>query len=98
MHVAPVVYGKLHPTGFASVDDRLQVLFDGRRLSGPRQSGDEEVISGLVQIQAELDGPDGPVLPDESLRRSKLVGTLEGEIGGVTRPAELLEGDLVLFE
>ncbi len=86
--VAPVVYGCVSVVpgplthGFGQVGP-----YDGV-LAGAGETGNEDVVAGFLDAQAESERGDGAVLADERGRRLDLIGAVERKAGRIASPAK----------
>ena len=74
--------------------DALEQLLDGGGPPGAAQAADKDVVARPVELDAELQGFQGALLPDDALERLQVGRGLEVELRRVAAPAELVGENL----
>jgi len=69
------------------------VFHDGASAASACEATYEDVVAWTVDAEAKFQGLNGPILPNELLQGRDLIGTAEGETGGIYLQAQLLWGD-----
>src|SRR5436309_11403298 len=69
------------------------MLEDRRGLAGAGEASDENVVPGLIDAEAELEGPQSALLADKLDQGNKLVGAVELECVRVLLAPELFDRD-----
>ena len=98
VEIAPVLKPGASPRACPFLDYFFDVGLDHGCLAGAGDAGDEDVVAGATDVQAEIHGGDGPLLADELAERGQVRRAFEVENLRVALPAELIDRQFKILE